>query len=590
MDYDASAILKYLPARDIDKLYLHTSIRVNGMRLVYLPAKVFRMEWNGSSIEMFDLLQFYNMSLENASQNYLGEGKDDIPKEVKSDLGKYYPLPEWNEKIRFYCLRDAQLTYRLAENFLNMLSVAGVDARKYYSTGYLAGKYLDKVKLGKIPEDVGTFARPSYYGGRNECTMRGTIPKVYIYDITSAYPSIIRNLQSLDGATYRIGKKVDLKSTYQFIRAKIWNPPGRFIYPIPWKEKNKGYIFYPQLTGQSVTLTGMEWEVLNRHNLIDKVKNMEVLNIYCPPGKPFSFVDELYQERRKSDAHSYIFKLILNSLYGKFYEKRKSIVSLNPREMAQMDYAGAHDLEFRKYWEFAKTQCKEAYRYYEKKCSCKYCTATIHLSNALRWRRKKKIEPIIVTKDNGDLQYFRSLEKGGRRFNVIYASLITSSIRCHIYDAAVTVGNDFIACFTDSIFSLSPIDDKYIGDDIGKFALKGIGENFLMIGSGVYEYDGIDKKGNPKKYTRFRGFSRSGGLRDILDVPVQDIELSSLQRISWGTIVQQTKTWNPSDFNRLVERQRKLHINFDHKRIWESDFSSGSDILSTLIHSKPRIL
>ena len=35
MDYDASAILKYLPARDIDKLYLHTSIRVNGMRLVY---------------------------------------------------------------------------------------------------------------------------------------------------------------------------------------------------------------------------------------------------------------------------------------------------------------------------------------------------------------------------------------------------------------------------------------------------------------------------------------------------------------------------------------------------------------------------
>jgi hypothetical protein len=590
MDYDASAILKYLPPRDIDKLYLHTSININGMRIVYLPAKVFRITRQGSAIEMFDLLQFYNMSLENASQKYLGEGKDDIPHEVKTDMGKYYPLPEWHDKIKFYCLRDAKLTYRLAEHFLSMLQVAGVEARKYYSTGYLAGKYLDKVKPGKLPEDISNFIAPSYYGGRNECTMRGTIPKVFIYDITSAYPSVIRNLQSLDGATYREGKKIDPKSTYQIIKGKFWMVPNRFIYPIPWKEKKRGFIYYPQFTGQTATITGQEWEVLERHNLISKVKNMEVLNIYCLPGKPFSFVDELYQERKKSDAHSYIFKLILNSLYGKFYEKRKSVVSMNPREMAQVDYAGAHELEFRKYWEYAKLNCSNAYKFYEKKCSCRFCVATWHLSRATRWQRKKKIDPIIVTTDSGDLHYFRTLEKGGRRFNVLYASLITASIRSLIYDAAVTVGKDFIACFTDSIFSLSPIDDKYIGEDIGKFSMKGIGKNFAMIGSGVYEYDGFDKEGNEKTFTRFRGFSRSGGLRDILNVPDCDIELSSLQRITWGTIVQQTKTWNPSDFNKLIERQRKLHINFDHKREWEMDFSSGSDILSKRITSKSRIL
>jgi hypothetical protein len=594
MDYDASAILKYLPARDIDKLYLHTYIKMSGLKIVYLPSKVFRIEWKGTSLEMFDLMQFYNMSLENASQKYLGGGKDDIPHDVKTDLGTYYPMQEWREKIRSYCLRDAGLTYRLAENFLNMLSVAGVETRKYYSTGYLAGKYLDKVKPGRLPEDVSRFIAPSYYGGRNECTMRGILPKVYIYDITSAYPSVIRNLQTLNGASYRIGKKIDPKATYKIIRGKIWNPSNRFIYPIPWKEKNKGFIFYPQLTGQSVTITGQEWDIMERHNLIDRVKNMEVLNIYCPPGNPFAFVDELYQERRKSDAHSYIFKLILNSLYGKFYEKRRSVVSMNPREMLQLDYAGAHELEFRKYWEYAKTVCPFAYRFYDKVCSCGVCTATGHLSRATRWHRKKKIEPIIVKADNGDLQYFRTLEKGGRRFNVLYASLITASIRSLIYNAAVSVGKDFIACFTDSIFSLSPIAEEYIGDDIGKFALKGIGENFVMIGSGVYEYDAPDKEGNPAIFTRFRGFSRSPekdkGLRDLLNVEFKDIELSSLQRITWGTIVQQTKTWNPSDFNKLIQRNRKLHINFDHKRLWKSDFSAGNETLTKTIPSIPRIL
>lgn len=592
MDYDASAVLKFLPSRDIDKLYLHNILKVNGFRLTYLPSKVFRVEGsNIRSMEMFDLMQFYNMSLENASQKYLGEGKDDIPLEVKSDLGRYYHQIEWTERIRFYCLRDARLTYDLAKHFLGMLSTAGVDARKYYSTGYLAGRYLNRAKTGKIPEDASRFISPSYYGGRNECTMRGTIPRAYIYDIKSAYPSVIRNLHSLQNAKFKMGKKPDKKATYHFIRADVTMKPNRFIYPIPWKDKRNGFIYYPRLTGQTVTVTGPEWDVLQRHNLIDRVKNPEVLNVYCTSEKPFSFVDNLFSERQKSDAHSYIFKLILNSIYGKVYQKKRAVSLLNDREMYHVDYTGAYDLEFRSYWEYAKNHCPNAYRFYDKICSCRYCTGTWFAARRTRWQRKKNFDPVVVRNDAGDFQYFRTIEKEGRNFNVLYATLITSTIRSLIYDAAVTVGEDFIACFTDSIFSRSPIASSFIADTIGMFELKAIAYDLTMIGSGVYEYDCLTPEWKVKTYTRFRGFSRSGGIRDLLDTGesgIQDIELKSLQRITWGIVVQQTKTWHPNDFNRLVQRTRKLHINFDHKRIWDSDFTSGSDVLLREIHSKPR--
>lgn len=587
MDYDASAILKFLSSREIDKLYLHNKLNVNGYFVQYIPSKIFRLSNETRTIEMFDLMQFYNMSLENAAQKILGEGKSEIPLEVKTNLGEFYPKPEWRDVIRHYCIRDAKLTYKLAHHFLNMLSQAGVDARKFYSTGYLAGRYLNKVKPGRLPDDAVTFIQPSYYGGRNECTQRGMIPRCYIYDIKSAYPSVIRTLKTLKGARYSMGRKPDVKADYKFINAKLWLKPGRFIYPIPWKEKRKGFIFYPCLTGQEVTITGPEWDILMKYDLIEKIKNVSVMNIHTRDEKPFSFVDELFEERKKSDSHNYIYKLILNSIYGKFYEKRNNVELMNGNEMYRLDISGSAELQYRKYLEYAKTKCKNAERYYEKKCSCPNCVALIHIANFTRWKRKKSIDPIVVRKDNGDFQYYRKKEHGGKRFNILYASYITASIRAKIYDAACSVGTDFVACFTDSIFSLSKLSDKFISDEIGMFELKGIAENLVMVGTGVYEYDVTNEEGT-KQYTRFRGFKRNGGLREILDSESKEIELTSLQRISWGTIVQQTKTWYPDDFNKLVHQKRNLHVNFDHKRIWSLDFENGKHVLSRRIVSKPR--
>lgn len=585
MDYDASAILKFLPPRDVDKIYLHTTLNVNGFRLVYIPAKIFRIVGHSRILEIFDLMQFYNMSLDNAAQKYLGEGKDDIPLEVKSNLGIYYPLPEWRTKVRNYCLRDARLTKRLAENFLSMLEQAGVSARKFYSTGYLAGKFLNRVNLGSLPEEHNQFVYQSYFGGRNECTQRGMIDRCFVYDIKSAYPSVIRTLKGLHNADFHIWKRPSKKADYSIMKMKIWLKPGRYIYPLPWKEKSKGYIFYPCIRGKEITITKPEWDVLEKHDLIDKVTGMETLNVYCREDYPFSFVNELFAERQKSPAHNYIYKIILNSIYGKFMERRPYVRRMDSRELFRYDRANSAYLEFMNYWNHAKQNCSHAVDYWKKDCYCEYCVMTRHVARWTKWKRKKEIEPIVVRDDDGDFQYYRKNQTPGNHFNSLYGTYITATIRSRIYDAAVSVGTDFVACFTDSIFSLSPLPEHFVSDKIGSFELKGIAENLVMVGTGVYEFDDADTKA---QHTRFRGFKRSGGLRTILDSDSKEIELSSLQRITWGTIVQQTKTWFPDDFNRLVQRKRKLHVNFDNKRIWSSEFESGKQALNKRILSKPR--
>lgn len=587
MDYDASAIMKFLPPRDIDKIYLHNTLRVNGYLLSYIPTKIFRIMGHSRMVEMFDLMQFFNMSLESASNTYLGEGKDDIPHEVKSNLGIYYPLPEWRDKIRHYCLRDARLTKRLAEHFLSMLAQAGVPARKFYSTGYLAGRYLNKINPGTIPEDAHEFIYPSYYGGRNECTKRGMIPECFMYDIKSAYPSVIRKLKGLHKARFAITRKPTRTADYSILKMRLTMKKGRFIYPLPWKEKRKGYIFYPCIRGKEITITKPEWDMLEKHDLIEKVSDMETLNVYCRDDYPFSFVDELFQERKKSPAHSYIYKLILNSIYGKFFEKRRKVHRMNQREMFRLDRATYADLKYRRYLDHAKKNCPNAERFYEKICFCKYCSTMRFVSDSTRWKRKKDFDPIVVRDDAGEYQYFRRKESFGKNFNILYATYITSTIRSYLYDAAVSVGNNFIASFTDSIFSTAPLPDSFVESEIGKFELKGMAKNLVMVGTGVYECD-LETGDSVEQYTRFRGFKRSGGLRDILLSDEKEISLSSLQRITWGTIVQQTRTWFPEDFNKLVDRKRNLHINFDHKREWDMDFESGKHVVSRYISSKPR--
>lgn len=586
LDYDAGAILKYINAGELDRLYLNGTVRVGKVTITYIQSKVLRISTCKRTVECFDLLQFFNMSLDAAGEKFLSVRKKPIPKKVKTDMGTYYPKPEWHERIRRYCHHDALMTYRMGELFLSMLEKAGVSARKFYSTGYLAGKFLKRVTYGIIPDEVTMFVERNYYGGRNECTKRGMISSAYIYDINSAYPSVIRELKNLDGAIYSWSDAPDKEADYFFMETTLTLKDGLYMYPIPQKMKGHGFIYYPRMVKRKVVINNFEWDMMNRLKIIDHADIGKVLNIYCKKkDRPFSFVDELFAERKKSDAHNYIFKLILNSLYGKTLERKRMYRKLSDREIHSLEKRMAFQLEFKRYQDGAVKRCPHAWEYYKKECDCSVCHTLRLLSREKSFHVKRApFEPVEVW-NNGTLEYFRSFKKPGKRFNVIYGTLITSFIRCSIYEASFALGTDFIACFTDSIFTLSPIPDHYVSNALGKFSLKAKAENLLMVGSGIYEYDSLGKS-----YTRFRGFTHYKGLRKRFKTRKDKLSLDNLMRISWGVIVNQTNVWNPDDYNRLIKNRKTLNINFDHKRIWERDYKHAKDALSTLIESKPHVL
>jgi hypothetical protein len=592
LDYDACAILKHVPVAVLNTLFMHTNCTYSDVDISYLPSKILRLTYRKREIEIYDLLQFYNMSLDAASEKFLGENKMGIPKKVKSDMGAYWTDPKWKKKIIKYCMRDALLTYRLGLHFLGMLDAAGIKTRKFYSTGYLAGKFLRRVDLGNVPPEVSAFVERNYYGGRNECTKRGMIGDVYIFDINSAYPSVIRELKSLKGAIYRDSKHIDSDADYFYAEIKVTFREGLYTYPIPIKDKTHGFIYYPRLVDATVVVNQFEYDIIQRLQVATNLQVLRVINIYCKDAsKPFLFVNDLFAERKKSDSHNYVFKIVLNSLYGKMYERKKSYRKLSGRESFAYDKKVSINLHAKLFIQQAEKRCKESKRYWEKKCQCATCKCCRMVSRRARFH-KVDFDP-VWTNENGEQNLYRTIRKNGKRHNAIYASLITSSIRCKIFEVANRMGKDFIACFTDSIFSLSPIPDEFISDDIGKFSLKAVAKNLLMIGSGIYEYDceEINKQTGKleiKSYTRFRGFTHHKGLRRKIKTKNTSISIDSLSRVSWGLVVAQTAVYKPDDYNVLMHKPRNLNLNFDHKRIWEKDFNSGNLALKTLIDSIPR--
>lgn len=461
MDFDARALLheKFIRYEILETLAVLTRAEMpGGYRLDYVPGKFVRMSRGRDAVEIYDLAQFFGLSLKRAAEKFLPDapGKDEIPKEWLSRMDDCLKDGRRDRVIK-YALQDAALVPRLFELVRSQFETLGVIPRRWLSAGSLAVKYFenDLKRLPSIPIFWQEAFRKSYFGGRIEVGGLGKIPArgVNFYDINSAYPWAASILPGLDGATpvHRMGD------------AWAWNPgtiygsyhvlaeiPENWVWgPLALRDGAKNDpLLFP--VGKIKTWCGLAGlKMLRRLNIRHTV--LESFEFYrMGESRPaFPTIPGLYAVR-KNPALNIAAKLTLNSLYGKMAQDVKK-------------FSPARALDPKKLWH--------------------------------------------------GFQQIKSRDYFGPFTCFPIAAAITEMARLRIFEIFHQFQDKAYAAMTDGILISGEIPT---GKELGQWGLKMRDIRGILFGCGRYYLEGLDGDGVKFDDFKFRGFSTSRENLDIL--------------------------------------------------------------------------
>jgi hypothetical protein len=322
LKYDSGAIIYSLPDDKKYELWEKTETEHEGIKYTYIPHKHLKLT-QGKKIwvKIWDIAQFYKMSLDAASKKYLNRSKGEI--ETKSFSPGYVKkhLPE----IIKYCVLDAVLCAELSNFFLAKIKEFGIRATALYSCATLSFTYFrDRTNIIDVwrfwqnyPAMLQT-ALDAYQGGKFEVTARGKA-YCYEYDIASAYPYEIANL--VDISCCRVERDLNYRgdAVYGFMRVRINNSRG-LPMPCGIPGSDKITIIYPAGVFHT-TITKNEFDYLIENNVDTQIIDAWWLFVKTKKYPYRGVVDTLFDLKssyKGRDEMLYnLTKIMLNSFYGK---------------------------------------------------------------------------------------------------------------------------------------------------------------------------------------------------------------------------------------------------------------------------------
>ncbi|KAF6154759.1 hypothetical protein GIB67_032371 [Kingdonia uniflora] len=190
-------------------------------------------------------------------------------------------------------------------------------AMKIYRSRY----YNDKEFPIHIPNrDEDKFFRTAYYGGHADM-YKPYGNNLYYYDVNSLYPFITKTYPMPCGKPVWNGnmRDVDLSVIYGFIQAYIITPKNIDKPFLPIRDKN-GTLLFPKGKFVGVYLSD---ELRYAQKLGYKIFLLKGYTFEKKPTPFKNFISEVYESQLKAkksgdDAMSYGYKILINSLYGRF--------------------------------------------------------------------------------------------------------------------------------------------------------------------------------------------------------------------------------------------------------------------------------
>lgn len=246
LKYDFDSIVKYLPVAALKTLYETKRLEYNTYKLFFIDKKFFSIkDVNNHRFYFYDIAGFLETSLNNAAMKYLKEQKlEGIDGNRLNNENQYWL--DNQEKIVEYCLKDCDLTKRIADYFWSiMYQTLEFNPKNPYSKGHFSEEYfLSKCfipTINALPLNALKFAFNAYSGGRFEILQRGYFDEVFVYDIKSAYPSIIADLIDYNYGHWSYTKKYDENAYDGFYRCKI-NSWEKIVSPFMQKNQFLEYL------------------------------------------------------------------------------------------------------------------------------------------------------------------------------------------------------------------------------------------------------------------------------------------------------------------------------------------------------------
>lgn len=214
------------------------------------------------------------------------------------------------ETLKKRCLVDVILTGRLVEK------VSGISAS---DLSFKTFRYENPDTFIQIIETP--ISKASYFGGRVECFLNRTVVKnAYYYDFNSLYPSVMLNPIPVKYVRTLVNvNPKDLEAFFRhenlFIFAHVnVDIPDCFIAPLPFKLNGK--LVFP--VGKfDVSLAMPELMILPE----DYIRKVYAVELWSAKRVFSDFVKKYYELRKSNPVNKDFYKLILNSLYGKFGQK-----------------------------------------------------------------------------------------------------------------------------------------------------------------------------------------------------------------------------------------------------------------------------
>jgi hypothetical protein len=282
------------------------------------------------TIRVLDAQMTYKTSLDNAAKMLgLGE-KYATDHEPCGLLGRWHESGHEREFIDrsladdpeflTYARRDAYITRLVGEQIIGMHEA--YDIRQTISAPHFASSVFKRQYLSAevaLPETaLEQLGLWSYHGGKNGYYLPGParIDDCYQVDITSAYPEAMRQLPNIETADwrevhrYKEGRHAVYQATLQYTRCQY---RGMMTFDGAWPDS--GYI-------EDVAITSYELDEMVRRGEV-RVITCRGWEMVGEPGGPLAaFVDTFFsQKATATGAAREAAKLLLNSLYGKFFQK-----------------------------------------------------------------------------------------------------------------------------------------------------------------------------------------------------------------------------------------------------------------------------
>lgn len=176
-----------------------------------------------------------------------------------------------------------------------------------------------------------TFIRRGYYGGHADVY----IPKgenLYYYDVNSLYPFIMKSFPMPGGKPTWYGslENQDLEKLFGFIEAYVECPISMNRPFLPYRDESSKTLLFP--TGKFVGVYYSE-ELKYARQLGYQITPLSGYLFESNNSTPFGeFVSDIFERRQEAkrsgnEALGYIYKILMNSLYGRFGINPKSTIT-----------------------------------------------------------------------------------------------------------------------------------------------------------------------------------------------------------------------------------------------------------------------